>query len=356
MASFKLYLGMAAGVGKTYRMLQEARDLQRRGADIVVGLAVTHGRADTEAMLNGLPQFPLRQSFYKGKLVEELDLEGLLRRRPTWVVVDELAHTNALGSKNEKRWQDLLDLLAAGINVLSALNIQHLESLNPQVRRITGIEVAERVPDRILQRADEVVNIDVPADELIERLREGKIYKPNQIEAALSNFFKQENLLQLRELAMREVANRLENRIGDSVPKAQRAGTERIVLAISTNQQTAQHMLRRTARIASFLDAHWDVVYVQTPREASDKINLASQRHLINNFKLATELGANVVTLKEPDVALALAQHCRAIEATLMVIGKTRRSFWQTLLYGDLVKKLLQYTDTTSTDILIIGL
>lgn len=354
--SLKLYIGMAAGVGKTYRMLQEARDLQRRGVDVLVGLAVTHGRADTVQMLDGLPQFPLRHSFYKGKEVEEFDLEGVLRRRPDLVLIDELAHTNVPGSKNEKRWQDVLDLLEAGINVLSAVNIQHIESLNGQVLRITGIDVAERVPDRVVQRADEVVNIDVPADELIQRMREGKIYKPERVEAALANFFKQENLLQLRELAMREVANRLENRIGVQVPKAQRNGTECIILAISTNDTTAKHMLRRVARIASFLDARWDVVYVQTSKESSDKISLAAQRHLINNFKLATELGARVVTLKEDNVAAALARHCQEQEATLMVVGKTRRSIWQTILYGDLVKQLLRLTEKTSTDILLVGI
>lgn len=353
--SLKLYIGMAAGVGKTYRMLSEAQALQRRGADVVVGLVVTHGRAETEALVAGLDVFPTHKSFYKGKEVEEMDLPGLLRRRPEIVLVDELAHTNTPGSKNGKRWQDVYDLLEAGINVISAMNIQHLEGLADAVKRITGIEMQERVPDHVLHRADEVVNIDVPADELIQRLREGKIYRPDRVEAALNNFFQHDNLLQLRELALREVANRLETRIESSLPTGAQVSGEKIALFISTNEATARHMIRRTARIASFLNADWWVVYVQTPREAPDKINLAAQRHLIHNFNLAKEMGAEIVTLKGTDVARTMAEFCTASAITLAVVGKSNRSRLYALLYGDLVRKLVRLTHRTSTDILIIG-
>lgn len=353
--SLKLYIGMAAGVGKTYRMLQEAHSLLRKGCDVVVGLVVTHGRAETQRLVEGLPVSPLRTSFYQGKELEELDLEGLIRRRPEIVIVDELAHTNIPGSKNTKRWQDVIDLLEEGINVISAVNIQHIESLNDPVRKITGIEVAERVPDRILLRADEVVNIDVPADELIERLRDGKIYRPDRVQAALANFFRHENLLQLREMAMREVANRLEKRIESSLNKENRNTLERICLAISTNEASARHMLRRVARMASFLDAQMQVVYVQTAREAPDKVSLAAQRHLINNFRLATELGATVQTIKSNQVAKALTAYAKANEITLIVIGKTRRNWWQMLLFGDIARELVKQTSATTTDVLIIG-
>ena len=353
--SLKLYIGMAAGVGKTYRMLVEAQAMQKRGVDMVLGLVVTHGRADTEALVEGLSLFPQHKAFYKGKELEEMDLAGLLRRRPEIVIVDELAHTNAAGSKNEKRWQDIYDLLDAGINVISAMNIQHLEGLAEQVKRITGIDIQERVPDHVIRRADEVVNIDVPADELIDRLREGKIYKPERVEAALRNFFKHDNLLQLRELALREVANRLETRIENSVVRPNKDGGERICLFISTNDLAARHMIRRVARMASFLSAHWDVVYVQTPRESSDKIKLAAQRHLINNLKLATEMGATAKTLKAANVAQAMADYARGNKISLLVLGKSRRSWLYALLFGDLVPKLIRLTGKTSIDILLIG-
>ena len=205
---FKIYIGMSAGVGKTYRMLQEAHTLLRNGVDVKIGYVETHNRAETVALLDGLPIIPRRHLFYKGKDLEEMDVTAILNLRPEVVIVDELAHTNIEGSKNEKRWQDVIDILEAGINVISAVNIQHLESLNAGVKAITGIEVQERVPDSVLAQADEVVNIDLTADELITRLREGKIYQPDKVETALRNFFKPEHILQLRELALKEVAQR----------------------------------------------------------------------------------------------------------------------------------------------------
>ena len=199
---FKVYIGMIAGVGKTYRMLQEAHELLENGVDVQIGYVETHGRAGTEAQLVGLPVIPRKKIFNKGKELEEMDLEAILQRHPEIVVVDELAHTNVEGCRNRKRWEDVLELLDAGINVISAINIQHIESLNDEVKDIAGIEVKERVPDRILQEADEVVNIDLTAEELIARLKAGKIYRPEKVQTALNNFFKTENILQLRELAL----------------------------------------------------------------------------------------------------------------------------------------------------------
>ena len=215
---FKLYIGMIAGVGKSYRMLQEAHELLENGVDVKVGFIETHGRTGTEAILQGIPVIPRKKIFYKGKELEEMDLDAILQMRPELVIVDELAHTNVEGSRNEKRWQDVMELLDAGINVISAVNIQHIESLNEEVQEISGIEVRERIPDRVLEEADEVVNIDLTAEELIERLKAGKIYRPEKIELALNNFFKAENILQLRELALKEVALRVEKKVENELP------------------------------------------------------------------------------------------------------------------------------------------
>ena len=215
---FKLYIGMIAGVGKSYRMLQEAHELLENGVDVKVGFIETHGRTGTEAILQGIPVIPRKKIFYKGKELEEMDLDAILQIRPELVIVDELAHTNVEGSRNEKRWQDVMELLDAGINVISAVNIQHIESLNEEVQEISGIEVRERIPDRVLEEADEVVNIDLTAEELIERLKAGKIYRPEKIELALNNFFKAENILQLRELALKEVALRVEKKVENELP------------------------------------------------------------------------------------------------------------------------------------------
>src|SRR6266700_707048 len=216
---FKIYIGMSAGVGKTFRMLQEAQTLLRNGVDVKIGYIETHGRKETHTLLDGLPVIPRRKLFYKGKELEELDVQAILNLRPEIVIIDELAHSNIEGSKNEKRWQDVMDILDAGINVISAVNIQHIESLNEEVKQITGVDVAERIPDNVLKQADEVVNIDLTADELVTRLREGKIYASDKIERALNNFFQSDKILQLRELALKEVASQVERKIETELPR-----------------------------------------------------------------------------------------------------------------------------------------
>src|SRR6201986_3692967 len=219
LGKFKIYIGMSAGVGKTYRMLQEAHALLKYGMDVKIGYIETHKRKETEELLEGLPVIPRRKLFYKGKELEEMDLKAIINLRPEVVIVDELAHSNIEGSQNEKRWQDVRDILNAGINVISAVNIQHLESLNEEVEKITGASINERIPDKVLQLADEVVNIDLTADELIDRLKEGKIYDEKKIPLALTNFFQSDRILQLRELALKEVAHLLERKIDTEVPK-----------------------------------------------------------------------------------------------------------------------------------------
>ena len=287
--NFKIYIGMIAGVGKTYRMLQEAHELLRSGIDVQVGYVETHGRVETEALVEGLPLIPRRRSFYKGKEVEEMDLQAILNIHPEVVIVDELAHTNIEGSKNEKRWQDVTDILEAGISVITAVNIQHLEGLNEDVQDITGIEIKERIPDSVLEQADEVVNIDLTADELVKRLRAGKIYKPEKIQTALNNFFKSENILQLRELALKEVALRVEKKVENAVPVNTGVRHEKFLACISSQEKTPRKVIRKAARLATRYNTKFFVLYVQMPCESIDRIPLANQRYLSNHFKLAAE-------------------------------------------------------------------
>src|SRR5215813_1175751 len=253
----KIYIGMSAGVGKSYRMLEEAHELLSKGINIKIGYIETHGRKETEALIEGLPIIPRRQVFYKGKLLDELDVQAILLLHPEIVIIDELAHSNIPGSKNEKRWQDLVDILEAGIDVITAINIQHIESINEDVRQITGVEVKERVPDKLLQLADEVVNIDLTAQELITRLQEGKIYDHNKVQQALTNFFQPEKILQLRELALKEVAGQVERKVDYTVTKNKSWQHEKFLACISSAHQTAQRIIRKTGRLASYYNADW---------------------------------------------------------------------------------------------------
>lgn len=350
---FKIYIGMSAGVGKTYRMLQEARTLVKNGVNVKIGYIETHNRAETHALLGDLPMIARKKIFYKGKELEEMDLQGVLNLRPEVVIVDELAHTNIPGSKHEKRWQDVVEILEAGISVISAFNIQHLESLNKPVGFITGIEITERIPDNILKLADEVVNIDLTADELIDRLKEGKIYDSSKVETALGNFFKRDKILQLRELALKEVAHHVERKIETEVFKSAKFIPDKIMACISTNDAGAKNVIRKTARLAAYYGFKWCVLYVQTPRESADKINLASQRHLINNLKMATELGAQVIKKRGTDVAKLVAETAIEQEAGLIVIGRPHFSLIGFLLNRNLIRKILKYA--SDIDIIIVS-
>ncbi|MDX2133942.1 MAG: universal stress protein [Saprospiraceae bacterium] len=353
---FKIYIGMSAGVGKTYRMLQEAHALKRNGVNVQIGFVETHGRKETEALMDGLTVIPRRRTFYKGKELEEMDLQAILNLRPDIVIVDELAHTNIPGSQNEKRWQDVLALLDAGINVISAVNIQHLESLNRDVRDITGVEVSERLPDSVLRQADEVVNIDLTSDELIARLREGKIYAPDKVEQALQHFFKPEHILQLRELALREVASQVERKVESEVPRTSPGlRIERFMACISSNEKTARHIIRKTARLANYYNSQWFVLYVQTPAEDADSISLAAQRHLINNFKTATELGAEVIQVKSPDIAQTIIDVAENRQVTTICIGKPHLSIWRILLAGGEFNRLLKKLTSSDIDLIILS-
>jgi two-component system sensor histidine kinase KdpD len=352
---FKVYIGMSAGVGKTYRMLQEARTLLRNGIDVKIGFIETHNRKETHELLEGLPIVPRRKLFYKGKELEEMDLQAIISLRPEVVVVDELAHTNIEGSKNEKRWQDVLDILSAGINVISAVNIQHIESLNEEVKDITGLEVKERVPDSVLAQADEVVNIDLTADELISRLKEGKIYQADKIETALQNFFKSDHILQLRELALKEVASQVERKVETEVTKEYALKHERFLACISTNEKTAKTVIRKTARLANYYHSKWYLLYVQTPRESPDKIPLDKQRHLINNFKLATELGAEIIKVESSSISRAIMEQCGERKITTICIGKPHLNLFKIILASNVFNELLKKLSSNDIDLVILS-
>ncbi|MBD1384382.1 sensor protein KdpD [Mucilaginibacter rigui] len=351
----KIYIGMSAGVGKSYRMLQEAHALQRNGIGVQIGYIETHNRAETHALLDGLPVIARRKTFYKGKELEEMDLQAIINRHPEVVIVDELAHTNIEGSKNSKRWQDVLDILEAGISVITAVNIQHLESLNEDVEQITGIAITERIPDKILDLADEVVNIDLTADELVDRLKEGKIYEKAKIERALQNFFQSDKILQLRELALKEVAHHVERKIDIEIPKQIKLRPEKFLACISSNAETAKIVIRKTARLASYYRSPWIVLYVQSSSESLDRIKLDKQRHLINNFKLATELGAELIKIKSDAITQTIMKVAEEKEVTTICIGKPHLNLWQVILRTAIFNELLNKIALTETDLVILS-
>ena len=353
---FKIYIGMMAGVGKTYRMLQEAHELLNNGIDVRIGYVETHGRPGTEAMLRGVPVIPRKVVFYKGREIEEMDLDAILQARPELVIVDELAHTNVEGSRHRKRWEDVMELLDANINVISAINIQHIESLSGEVKEITGIEMKERVPDRILQEADEVVNIDLTSEELIGRLKAGKIYRPEKIQIALDNFFRTENILQLRELALKEVAFRVEKKVETEVfPAVSSARREKILACISSNEQTPRRIIRKAYRISSRYSTSFIALYVQTPRESPDRINLASQRHLLNHFKLVAELGGTVKQVSAEDIPQAIIATCREYHITAICMGHPSFKMPGAMLKILGYKQFLRVLSEMKIDLIIIA-
>ena len=352
---FKVYIGMSAGVGKTFRMLQEAHTLVKNGIDVKIGYIETHFRKETHELLEGLPIIPRRSIFYKGKHLEEMDVQAIINLRPEVVIVDELAHTNIEGSKNEKRWQDVLEILEAGINVISAVNIQHIESLNEDVKRITGVDVQERVPDNVLRQADEVVNIDLTSEDLITRLKEGKIYTQDKIQTALTNFFKADQILQLRELALKEVASQVVRKVENEVPKKVALRHEKVLACISSNDKTAKIVIRKAARLASYYNGSWYVLYVETPKESPNKIALDKQRHLINNFKLATQLGAEVIKIESSNITDAMLKIVEQKDITTVCIGKPHFNLFKVILSTTIFRRLLNSLSKSNVDLVILS-
>jgi two-component system sensor histidine kinase KdpD len=349
-AKLRVYIGAAPGVGKTYQMLEDAHQLKRQGVDIVIGIIDTHGRDDTESLIGDLERVPMQSIEYRNVVIEEMDLEGVIDRKPEMVLVDELAHTNVPGSKNRKRYEDVLELLDAGISVITAVNIQHIESLNDAIARTTGMHVRETFPDWFLKRADEVVNVDVSVDTLRTRLRQGKIYSVEKIEQSLNNFFRKGNLSALRELALRQVA---QDQADKSHDYRQREGLDqpmipdKVMVAIAS-RGSAKKLLRIGSRIAGRLASDWYAVYIETPREEPGRINPKDFAALQENIRFAEDLGAKVVKLKGSSVADELIAFARREGITHVVFGQTFRSRWNILLHGSIINRfLLEVRDAT---------
>jgi two-component system sensor histidine kinase KdpD len=360
----KLYVGSAAGTGKTYRMLNEAHLLRQRSVDVVVGFVETHGRAETEAQLRDLEVVPRRRTEYRGVVLEEMDPDAVIARRPQVAIVDELAHTNVPGSARAKRWEDVVAILDEGISVISAVNIQHLESLNNVIQNTLGVTVRETVPDWVLTLADQVINLDISAEDLRQRLLEGKIYSQDKVATALKSFFTEENLTTLRELALREVASSVD-RTRESIAaraEAQPAGrrnadkrtVDRVLVAMSSHPEYTAILLRKASRIAGRLNPDWYGVYVQTPAESASRIDATLQRKLVENIQKAQALGAEVVKLEASDVAGALCRFAREHGVTVIIAGQSRRSRWQRLRSGSVLDRLVH--NPWGIDVLVVSL
>lgn len=342
-ARLRIYIGAAPGVGKTYAMLREAHALEARGLDVVIGLVETYGRPETDAQVGDLEVVPRRRIEYRGVTLEEMDIDAIMTRRPQVCVVDELAHSNVPGSRHEKRYQDVLTLLDAGIHVMTAVNIQHLETLNDAVAKATGVRVRETVPDTFLDRADEVINVDVTVEELRSRLREGKVYKPEKVEQALSNFFRKGNLSTLRELALRAVADEVGEkaasyRVREGLEPA--LIPERVMVCMSSNA-LAPRVIRTGARIAGRLGSKWYAVYVETPGETPGRIRKRDAEALRENIHLAESLGATVVRVRAERPAEGLIAFAQREGVTHVIFGQTARSRWELVWRGSTLDRFL---------------
>jgi two-component system, OmpR family, sensor histidine kinase KdpD len=349
----KIYLGFAAGVGKTYEMLQEAHRLKRQGVDVVIGNVETHGRAETEEQVGDLERVPRRKIEYRGVVLEEMDLDAILARRPSVALVDELAHTNAPGSRNSKRYQDVEELLRAGINVISTLNIQHLESLYDAIERATGVKVKERLPDYVLGMADQLVNVDVSAEDLRERLEAGKIYPRERISAALSSFFTQANLTRLRELAFEEIAYRLDRRQAGQEMGETQGSSERVMVCLSSRSPNAERLLRRGARLADRLNAPWYVVYVKTPTEEAHLVEAATQRQITNMLTLTQQMGGTPLESRGSDIVDAIATFAKEYGITHLVLGRTQRPWYRRFWEGSILEQLLR--EIPEVDVIVVS-
>ncbi len=341
----KVYLGSAAGVGKTYSMLREGQRLKKQGVDVVIGLVETHGRAETLEQTADLEVVPPRIIEYRGVKLREMDLDAILARRPTVCLVDELAHTNVPGSKHSKRYQDVEELLLAGIHVITTVNIQHFESLYDEIERTTGVKVKERFPDRVLAEADQIVNVDVSVEDLIERLKTGKIYPEDRINSSLENFFTPTNLTRLREITLTEIAHLIDRRTRRAeADQAPIAATDRVMVGVSSMSPNASALLRKTARVADRLNVPWYAVYVQTPSEDLTRIDAATQRMLSKNLELAQQLGGIPMTFRGPDIASTMWAFAQEYAIKIIVIGKSRQPWYRRLTRTSILDRLLKTT------------
>ena len=355
LGKLKIYLGACAGVGKTYQMLLEGNRLRRQGIDVVIGYVEPHDRPETQAQIGELEIVPPLVAQYHGITLREMDVDAVLKRKPTVVLVDELAHTNAPQSRNRKHYEDVQELLQAGINVITTVNIQHLESLYNIVEESTGVRVKERVPDEIVAQADQIVNIDLPAEDLQERLQAGKIYPKERIETALTNFFTTKNLTRLREMTLSEIANILDRKERESAEQETNTGNVgglgQVMVAISSSGPDPGRMLRKTARLAAQLNAQWYVVYVRTPSESAINIDAAVQRRVADTLETAQKMGGLVISLKHENVAEALVSFVREYGITHVVLGRPGRR-WFSSLKRPLHDRLMQ--ELPGVDLVIV--
>jgi two-component system, OmpR family, sensor histidine kinase KdpD len=345
--NLKIYLGFAPGVGKTYRMLQEAHALKTKGVDVVIGVIDTHGREDTARLMIGLEQIPLRKVDYKGLPLLDLDMDAVLHRQPELVLVDELAHENAPGGHHERRWQDVEELLDKGINVLTTLNVQHVEGLNDSIWRITGVRVRETVPDRILTLADEIVDVDLPVDDLLIRLNEGKIYPLERLAAALQNFFQNHTLTALREFSLREVAKSVWSKSARqaatrSVDSQIETPKERVLVALSPTSPNSRSVLRKGARLAGELNTDWVVVFVDSPEDNEESRTVGETQILNDNLDMARKLGAEVVRLEGKTVAETILEYARRNRIGRIVVGRTPHTWLEHFLHVDVAENILR--------------
>ncbi len=344
-AKLRVYIGAAAGVGKTYQMLEDAHQLRREGIDVVIATIEAHGRAETAEQIRDLEIVPLKKIEYRGNVFDEMDLDAVIRRKPAVAIVDELAHTNVLGSNNEKRYQDVYELLDSGISVITAINIQHIESLNDVIARVTGIPVRETVPDSFFRRADEVIDVDISVDTLRTRLRQGKIYSIEKIEQALTNFFRKGNLATLRELALRQVAQYQsvqDHEYREREGLEQATVPEKVMVCVASRGSAAK-LLRTAARIVgrhAYRD--WFAVYVETPDEEPGRIDPKTYAILQENIRLAELLGAEVVKLKGTNVADELLRFACHNGITHVIFGQSARSRWEIFWNGSVINRFLK--------------
>lgn len=342
----KIYTGPVAGVGKTYRMLEEAHSLQSRGADVVLAYVETHGRKKIEDLLTGLEMIPRKKYEYKGVMLEEMDLEAVLERKPQIAIVDEVAHTNAPFCQHTKRYQDIIELLKAGINVICSFNIQHLESLSDIIKKFTNVTIHETVPDSFLKRADQVINVDLGVEDIIERLQSGQIYAGENISQALRNFFKEENLSKLREIALREVAEVIEQASPVSTNslklKEELFANNQIMVCMIPQRWSQRALLKKASRLAGRLKQKWFVVYPVMPEDEPEHIDLEKQRYLFMDIQFAKDLGANIVYIKTVDRVKAWLDFAKKENISHIIIGRFSDRWWRVLLRVDILSSLLK--------------
>lgn len=354
-AKLRVYIGAAAGVGKTYRMLQDAAQLKGQGIDVVIATVDTHGRIETEEQIGDLEIIPLKEIEYRGNTFEEMDISAVIERHPAVALVDELAHTNIEGSKNNKRYEDVIELLKNGISVVTAVNIQHIESLNDAIARTTNVQVRETVPDSFFKNADEIIDVDISIDTLRTRLRQGKIYSVEKIEQSLNNFFRKGNLAALRELSLRQVAHfqstqDQEYRTREGLDQA--VIPEKVMVCMAS-RGSAKKILRTGSRIAGrFADDDWIAVYVETSDEEMGRISPENYATLQDNIRFATSLGARVVHLKSNNVADALLGFARHNGITHVIFGQSARSRWEIFWKGSIINRFLSEVKDASVHVI----